>query len=119
MTKLRVNAGACGYKSVVITEQIEGKQVRIKIISACRMLQLFNQKLQVVDWTKGVFEKFCDSIVYQVAHETINHIDCPLPLAVIKAIQTEIDGALPKDVLLQFENDDRSTARARRSPPLS
>jgi len=34
MTKLRVNAGACGYKSVVITEQIEGEGASFSLADA-------------------------------------------------------------------------------------
>ncbi len=116
MTKLRVNAGACGYKAVLITEQMENKRVRIRIISACRMLQLFNERLQVVDWTKGVFDRFCDSLVYKTAHGTITHIDCPIPMAVIKAIQVEISGAVPKDVVLKFEHNERTDRPKNPSP---
>jgi hypothetical protein len=67
------------------------------------MLQSYNEELGVIDWTHGVFDRFCDSIIYKTAHEKIKHTDCPVPMAVIKAIQVELKGAVPKDVQMKFE----------------
>lgn len=106
MTKVRINAGACGYTSVVKVHSLNNNQVHINIITACRMLQSFNEKLGVVDWTKGVFDRFCDSIIYKTAHETLKHTDCPVPMAIIKAIQVEIKGSVPKNLSMTFEKND-------------
>lgn len=105
MTKVRVTGGACGYTAVIKIQSLDKKRVHVNIITACRMLQLFNEELGVVDWTKGVFDRFCDSIIYKTAHETLKHTDCPVPMAIIKAIQVEIKGAVAKDVVMKFEND--------------
>lgn len=108
MTKVRIYAGACGYTAVVKVQALDRKKVHINIITACRMLQQLNEKLEVVDWTKGVFDRFCDSIIYKAAHETLKHTDCPVPMAIIKAIQVEIKGAVPKDLTIKFEKDEMS-----------
>jgi len=105
VTKVRVTGGACGYTAVIKIQSLDKKRVHVNIITACRMLQLFNEELGVVDWTKGVFDRFCDSIIYKTAHETLKHTDCPVPMAIIKAIQVEIKGAVAKDVVMKFEND--------------
>ncbi|PKM80694.1 MAG: hypothetical protein CVU89_12200 [Firmicutes bacterium HGW-Firmicutes-14] len=105
MTKVRISGGACGYTAIVKVQALDRKKVHINIITACRALQSFNEELGVVDWTKGVFDRFCDSIIYKTAHETLKHTDCPVPMAVIKAIQVELKGAVPKDVIVKFEND--------------
>ena len=105
MTKVRVSAGACGYTTVVKVQALDRKKVHINIITACRQLQSFNEELGVIDWTKGVFDRFCDSIIYKTAHEKLKHTDCPVPMAIIKAIQVEIKGAVPKDTFIKFESD--------------
>lgn len=105
MTKVRVSAGACGYTAVVKVQALDRKKVHINIITACRQLQSFNEELGVIDWTKGVFDRFCDSIIYKTAHEKLKHTDCPVPMAIIKAIQVEIKGAVPKDTFIKFESD--------------
>lgn len=106
VTKVRITAGACGYTAVVKIQSLDKKKVHINIITACRMLQYFNEELGVVDWTKGVFDRFCDSIIYKTAHETLKHTDCPVPMAIIKAIQVEIKGSVAKDVNMKFEKDE-------------
>lgn len=103
MTKVRVNAGACGYTAVIKVQALDRKKIHINIITACSMLQSLNEELGVIDWTKGVFDRFCDSVIYKTAHEKLKHTDCPVPMAIIKAIQVEIKGAVPKDVSLKFE----------------
>ena len=106
MTKVRIQAGACGYTTVVKVLALNKNQVHINIITACRALQRLNEELGVIDWTKGVFDRFCDSIIYKSAHKTLKHTDCPVPMAIIKAIQVEIKGAIPKDLTLTFEKDE-------------
>lgn len=106
MTKVRISAGACGYTTVVKVQALDKKKVHINIITACRMLQSLNEELGVIDWTKGVFNRFCDSIIYKTAHQKLKHTDCPVPMAIIKAIQVEINGATPKNVTMTFESTE-------------
>lgn len=108
MTKLRISAGACGYTAVIKVQALDRKKIHINIITACRMLQSLNEELGVIDWTTGVFDRFCDSIIYRTAHEKLKHTDCPIPMAIIKAIQVEIKGAVPKDVVLKFDTGEKS-----------
>lgn len=107
MTKVRVNAGACGYTVIVKVQALDRKKIHINIITACRMLQSFNEELGVLDWTKGVFDRFCDSIIYKTAHDKLKHTDCPVPMAIIKAVQVELKGAVPKDVSMKFETGNK------------
>ncbi len=102
-TKARVSSGACGYTSVIKVHALDKKRVHINIITACRMVQSLNEELAVIDWTKGVFDRFCDSLIYRAANDKLKHTDCPVPMGIIKAIQVEIKGALPKDITLKFE----------------
>jgi len=106
VTKVRVNAGACGYTAVIKVQALDRKKIHINIITACSMLQSLNEELGVIDWTKGVFDRFCDSVIYKTAHEKLKHTDCPVPMAIIKAIQVELKGAVPKDVSLKFETTE-------------
>ncbi len=106
MTKVRISAGACGYTAVIKVQALDKKRVHINIITACAALQSLNEELGLIDWTKGVFDRFCDSIIYRTAHEKLKHTDCPIPMAIIKAIQVEIKGAVPKNVTMAFESTD-------------
>jgi len=106
VTKVRISAGACGYTAVIKVQALDKKRIHINIITACGALQSLNEELGVIDWTKGVFDRFCDSIIYRTAHEKLKHTDCPIPMAIIKAIQVEIKGAVPKNVTMTFESTE-------------
>lgn len=103
MTRARVFAGACGYTSVIKVQKVGRLKVRVKIISACQALQSLNEDLAELDCSKGVFTRILDSVVYKSAHQRLKHTDCPVPSAILKTVQVEIGGAIPRPVSVQIE----------------
>jgi len=103
LARARVTAGACGFTSVIKVHKVGKMKVQVQIISACQDLRSMNEDLALVDCSKGVFGKMIDSVIYQVASKRLKHPDCPIPCAIIKTIQVELDGAIPKDVIIKIE----------------
>jgi hypothetical protein len=101
-TRAKVYAGACGFTSVIKTKR-QGTIMKVKIISACKMLQKMNEDLEVLDWRRNLFTNIQESVVYRSANKHLMHTDCPVPSAIIKAIQIELDGMVPTDVSMKFE----------------
>lgn len=109
--RAKVFAGACGFTSVVKATRIDKKYMSVKIISACEMLRRMNDDLKLLDWQHNLFCNIRDSVVYRAADKHLMHTDCPVPSAIIKVIQIELDGMVPLDVNMKFErlsedNDD-------------
>ncbi|MBI4771144.1 MAG: hypothetical protein HY784_12220, partial [Chloroflexi bacterium] len=50
-----------------------------------------------------VFRPMDESAVYQSAARHIRHTACPIPAAILKAIEVEVGIALPRDVHIQFQ----------------
>ncbi|TFH34446.1 MAG: hypothetical protein E4G99_09495 [Anaerolineales bacterium] len=50
-----------------------------------------------------------ESIVYQSAARHIRHTGCPIPSAILKAIEVEVGIALPHDVVINFINSSHDT----------
>jgi hypothetical protein len=66
-----------------------------------------NPDLARVQWKgKGheVFKRMTESAVYQSAAQHIRHTACPIPTAILKAIEVEVGIALPKDVTITFSS---------------
>ena len=106
MTRVRVWAGACGFTNVIKVRKITDLTVSIKIISACKLVREMNEDLMIVDCKEGVFSKIFDSIVYESANRRLKqHTDCPVPCAILKAIQVEIGGSVRKETLITFEDE--------------
>lgn len=107
MVRVDVSAGACGYTATIVVSQVDDKHVRVVIHSECEQITAMNADLAILQWKgKGheVFRRVTDSAVYQSACRHIRHTDCPIPAAILKAIQVEVGIALPRDVTIKFVN---------------
>ncbi|UNC91588.1 DUF6951 family protein [Candidatus Contubernalis alkaliaceticus] len=102
-SRVRVMAGACGFTSVVRVSRVDKKHVSVKIISACKMLRKMNEDLALLDWRKDLFCNISNSIIYRSANKHLMHTDCPVPCAIVKVIQIELEGMVPTNVCMQFE----------------
>lgn len=103
MTRVTVEAGACGFKAIIRVRRLGGSQLQLHISSPCEMLKAMNRELGVVDWKQGVFGRLLDSVVYRCAHQHIKHLDCPVPCAVVKAIQVEVGAAVPAPASISIQ----------------
>ena len=102
MARAKVFAGACGFTIVIKVQKIAKMKVEVSLISACRDVRALNEDLAEVDCSKGVFGNMVESYIYKAASKRPHHPDCPVPCAIIKAIQVELGGALPKDVTIKI-----------------
>ncbi len=106
MTKVKVMAGACGFTSVVKAEKTNKMRVKVEIISACEYLRSMNPDMVDIDCSKGVLVQMCESFIYKLASQKLKGTDCPVPCAIIKAIQVELDGAIARDVTIKIQKMD-------------
>ncbi len=109
MAKAEVYAGDCGHSAMVEVRQVSKDTVQVKIHSACEMLTAMNDDLAAVKWRgKGhqVFRPIPESAVYRSAGCHIRHPGCPIPAAIIKAIEVEVGVALARDVTIRIYEDD-------------
>jgi len=105
MTRVEVFAGICGHSAVIEVTSVDAAHVNVTIHSACEQITAMNPDLEYVQWKgKGhqVFKRMTESVVYQSAARHIRHTACPIPAAILKAIEVEAGIALPKDVTITF-----------------
>ncbi len=106
MTKLTVDAGICGFVTTVEVERINKQKVKVVINSECESVAKLGESLTEIDrW--AVFKQAQDCEVSQVASNCHLHITCPVPIAVLKAIEVETGLALPRDVVIRFKPTER------------
>ncbi len=103
MTRVTVDAGACGYRATIEVEKVDRHTVRVRIDSACEEIAAMNPDLAELNWRRGVFCKIAASRVYLSAAQHVKHAACPIPSAILKAIEVEVGIALAKDVTIHFE----------------
>ena len=115
MTRVEVNAGVCGHSAIIEVSRVDDTHVQVFITSPCEQIAAMNPDLAHVQWKgKGheVFKRMTESAVYRSAAQHIRHTACPIPAAILKAIEVEVGIALPKDVTITFNTPAVSDAPA-------
>ena len=82
--------------------------MKVTVNSCCDKVIKLDESLGEIDqWeaTKPLF----DCVVYKAAAECKLHITCPVPIAILKAIEVETGLAVQRDASLHFELDDAET----------
>jgi len=103
LTQVTVDGGACGFTATIEVEKMDRHTVRVAIRSECEQIVAMNLDLAELNWRRGVFCQIADSRVYQSASQHLKHAACPIPGAILKAIEVEVGIALAKDVIIHFE----------------
>ncbi len=106
MTRVVVNPGVCGMTATVEVIRVDKRRVRVKITSDCEMVTEMGKPLAELD-QEDALKSLLHSKVYQYAAGCSLHTTCPVPMAILKAIEVEAGLALPRPVLVQFEAPER------------
>ena len=107
MTVVRVTAGACGFEARVKALRKGKVSVRIELESNCESVEdlglIFEQlgALTIRDFMSTGEKK---NRVLQLTAEALPHSACPIPVAIIKAAEVELDLNIPCPVYIEFES---------------
>jgi hypothetical protein len=106
VTVVEVDAGCCGFTTTIEILKVDSRMVKAAISSDCEMITAWGKALGPLDWRQCI-RGFVDSPVFQYCSKHIGHVACPVPVALLKAIEVEAGLALPANVTIRF--DDAST----------
>ncbi|MBI4975908.1 MAG: hypothetical protein HZC28_00405 [Spirochaetes bacterium] len=98
MVNVAVDPGICGLPSVIHAESSDMQTVHVTIDSECPSIKALEAELSAVEGYGVTFAKFSASAVYQAADKHFKHAACPVPAAIVKAVEVACNLALPKDV---------------------
>jgi len=105
--KLCVDAGVCKMKTIIKATSNEMGMVELDIKSDCPNILRMTWKMEAFSPYTEVESEFYKSEVYKLAQETpIPHTACPVPSAMIKAIEVAGDLGLKRDVTIRFIDDE-------------
>ena len=106
MTRAVVNPGICGMSITVEVVKVGKQGVRVEITSDCKMMTKMGESLAELDLLDAL-KPPVNSEVYKCASEYHLCTSCPVPMAILKAIEIEAGLALPRPVLVHFETTER------------
>lgn len=105
MIEVKVNPGICGLKSVIRAESADGMNAEVKIESECPAVMQLAEKIESVDAMKAVFAPFGTSSIFTESTGTLTHATCPVPTAILKAVEASCSLALPADVVIEIKKE--------------
>jgi hypothetical protein len=82
-----------------------GMNISLKIDTECKMVKQLGEGLAEVS-RREALKPQVESAVYQWSSKVRCHTACPLPTAILKAIEVEARLALPRPVSITFEPSD-------------
>jgi hypothetical protein len=101
--KVTVEPGVCKMKTTIVAKMDDDMNVAFEIHSDCKSVMKFAEKLQPVSPYSEVGNHFFDSEIYKNANGTIAHLACPVPCAVVKALEVAGGLGLKKNVTITIE----------------
>ena len=99
-TKVEINPGIC-QKKVIIKVNRSGSKVGVSLESDCPKVMDLSEKIRELG-IRELFRSIADNIVYKASSEAYLHSTCPVPCAILKAIEAESGLAKKKDVKILF-----------------
>src|SRR5512143_2995488 len=101
MTTVVVNSGACGFTITRKAKKGKEKMIAISMDTDCEMVQKMLADIATVDHRVTLIG-FRDNPIYLSAAKHLKHVACPVPSAILKAIETETGMNVPKDARIEF-----------------
>lgn len=103
MSKVKVEAGVCGFVTEVEALLDDSQKVSLKIESDCPHVMALAEEYPESEGMMEVFLPFGESPLFKAATNTLKHSACPVPTAIMKAIEVTCGLALPRDVTMKVE----------------
>lgn len=105
--KVCVDAGVCKMKTTITARSNDMGMVDIDIQSDCPSILKMSWGLKSVNPYAEVESEFTGSEIYRLAGEApIRHTACPVPCAIVKAIEVAGDLGIKRDVTIRFIEDE-------------
>jgi hypothetical protein len=104
MTKVVVKAGACGFTSVIRADKGRERSVDISVESGCAMVQKMSAEIASLG-RRDALAGLLTNPVYLAAARHLKHAACPVPSAVLKALEVEAGLNVKKDATIVFAEE--------------
>ena len=106
MINVEVDAGVCGMRTIIKANSEDMQKAQLEIQSDCPDIQKAAEELKEIDGMQEAFGKIGSTKVYEVLGRYCKHAACPVPAAIIKAVEAASGLALPKHATITMEKVD-------------
>ena len=106
MTKLKIDPGPCGFKTVVTAEMNDDDMAEVKVASGCKAVVAMMVEVGTeLDPYEVCLVKPGTGPLFSYASEQFPvHAGCPVLSGIIKCVEVEAGLALKHNVMIEFED---------------
>jgi hypothetical protein len=116
LTTVRVSAGACGFEARIKATRKDRRSILIEVESNCESVEELGfvlEQLGALEIKDFMSTGEKQNRVFQLASDALPHSACPVPVAIIKAAEVELDLNIPCPVFIEFESPAEKGALVR------
>jgi len=106
MAVVTVNPGVCGFATRIVATANEDYEVSVTITSGCEHIKQLAEQITTHSPLREMRLPMAATTVYQAAGPCKLHASCPVPSAILKAVEVAAGLALPADVMMTITRDD-------------
>ena len=104
MTNIIIRPGICGYVVRVSARKTDDKKVLVSIDTECETVRQMVDDIAILD-IKEAFAGYLQNPVYRSAARCLQHVACPVPSGILKALEVELGLCLPEEVKITFSEE--------------
>ncbi|MCQ2086213.1 MAG: hypothetical protein MJY54_02175 [archaeon] len=98
-----VDAGVCKMKTTIQAIQQDDMMVGVKIESDCHNVLKMSWGIKSINPYTEIESQICKTDVYKRANDTLPHAACPVPCAIIKAVEVASGMGIKRDVTITIK----------------
>ncbi len=102
MSTAKINAGVCGFTTIVNVESEDAQMAKISIKTQCPNIKPLETDPLEVDGFAVCFGKVGEGEVFAWCRPKCIHAACPVPTGIVKAVEVACEIALPRDVTIEL-----------------
>ena len=105
MTKCCVDPGACGFICLIEVSRTGKYKTTVRLQSQCKQIVKLAAEIHEVDFMGIMRGSFANNHVFVSAAKCKLHPSCPIPTALIKAVESELGMAVKKSITIMLTGD--------------
>jgi hypothetical protein len=106
MTKVCVEAGACGFSAVIRVSRVDRRSVAVSLTSECGEITALAGQLETLHLRDILKVPLTANPIFEAAGRCRVHPGCPVPCAVVRAAEVELGLSLPKNPVVCFSDGE-------------
>ena len=105
--QVKINAGICGFITMVEAQSSDGQMVQLKIISPCETIGKRSKLIHELDAYTWIGQGF-KGMIHQAVQRTLQGCcsGCFVPSGIYKAMQVVAHLALPTSATIEFKTEE-------------